>query len=283
METGKQNLTINIDRVIASKSSSLAKYTPKFIIRFMERVIHQDEINSILHNHPDKTGVEFAAAALQEMQVSYRAVFTNKESVLKKNNYIFASNHPMGGLDGLILINLFGKELGEIKFVVNDLLLNIKPLEPVFVPVNKLGRMSKEYGQIINQAYSSPCHILYFPAGLCSRMIQGAITDPLWHKNFLKQALKYNRDIVPVYFRGANSKFFYRLAKLRKFLKISFNLEMILLPHEMFRQKNSIFDVIIGEPISIESIRHDLTEGGNLQKWCDIIRTRCYELKNIEP
>lgn len=279
METGKQNLTIDIDQVIASKSSRLAKYTPKFLVRLIKRAIHQDEINSILINHPDKTGVEFAEAALGEMHVKYNAIYLNRQAVSKKGNYIFASNHPLGGLDGLVLISLFGKELGPVKFVVNDLLMNVKPLESVFVPVNKHGRMSKEYGEAIHQAYASPGHILYFPAGLCSRMIAGEITDPPWKKNFLKQALAYNRDVVPVYFSGVNSMFFYRLAKLRKFLKISFNIEMIFLPHEMFRQKNSIFEVVIGEPIPIETIRQDLAEGGTLQTWCDAIRTKCYELK----
>lgn len=280
METGKRNLTIDIEQVIASKSSRLAKYTPKFMVEFIKRAIHQDEINSILINNPDKTGVEFAEAALREMHVKYNATYLNRQAINEKENYIFASNHPLGGLDGLVLINLFGKELGQVKFVVNDLLMNIKPLESVFVPVNKHGRMSKEYGEAIHRAYASAGHILYFPAGLCSRMIGGKISDPPWKKNFLKQALAYNRDIVPVYFRGANSKFFYRLAKLRKFLKISFNVEMIFLPHEMFRQKNSIFEVVIGEPIRIDTIRQDLAQGGDLQKWCDIIRAQCYGLNS---
>jgi putative hemolysin len=117
--------------------------------------------------------------------------------------------------------------------------------------------------------------MLYFPAGLCSRLIKGEITDLEWKKNFIKQARKYNRDIVPIYFSGQNSKFFYRLAKIRKAIGIKFNIEMIFLPDEMFRQKNSIFDVIIGKPIPISSI--DNTK--NLQQWCEEIREKCYELK----
>lgn len=279
MESGKQNLTIDVEQVIASKSRKLAKYTPEFIINSVKRIIHQDEINHILENNRNKTGVDFASASLKDMNVAYNVIYTNKDSIQKAGRYIFVSNHPLGGLDGLILISLLGKELGEVKFVVNDLLMNIKPLETIFVPVNKHGHMSKEYGGLINNAYASECHILYFPAGLCSRMINGKITDPPWQKNFLRQALKYNRDIVPVYFGGRNSTFFYRLAQLRKRLGIKFNIEMILLPREMFRRKNSIFDVVIGEPVPAAGIRESMTGSKELEQWSKLIRDKTYALR----
>ena len=135
--------------------------------------------------------------------------------------------------------------------------------------------MGKEYGERIHNAYASDDQILYFPAGLCSRLIDGQITDLEWKKNFIKQAKRYNRDIVPIYFGGQNSNFFYRLAKIRKFLGIKFNIEMIFLPDEMFRQKNSIFEVIIGEPVPISSI----DSSKSLDEWCKVIREKCYELK----
>ncbi len=281
MDTVNQNLTIDIEQVIANKSRKSAKYIPKFIINFLKRIIHQDEINSILKNNRNKTGAEFARSAIREMNVSYNPVFVNKDSLSGTGRYIFVSNHPLGGLDGLILISLLGEKFGNIKFVVNDLLMNIKPLEPVFVPVNKHGKMNKEYGELINNAYASDCHILHFPAGLCSRMIKGRITDPQWQKNFLRQAMKYDRDIVPVYFSGINSMFFYRLAKIRKLLKIKFNIEMIFLPREMFRKKNSTFDVVIGEPVSISKIREETTDGKKLAEWCSSIREKTYGLERF--
>ena len=275
MESYNKDLRIDVDAVIASKSERLAKFTPKFVLRWLKKIIHQDEMNSILQYSNGALDVEFADKVLQWLNAKSDVKFTCRESLDPNGRYIFVSNHPLGGLDGLTLISLFGKMFGGIRFVVNDLLMNIVPMRNIFVPVNKHGRMGKEYGELIHKAYASDDQILYFPAGLCSRLIKGEITDLEWKKNFIKQAKRYNRDIVPVYFGGRNSKFFYRLAKIRKFMGIKFNIEMIFLPDEMFRQKNSIFEVIVGEPIPISSI----DTGKSLDEWCRVIREKCYELK----
>ena len=275
MESQNKDLKLDISAVIASKSERLAKCAPKFLIRWMKKIIHQDELNQILQYSNGSIDVEFADKVLQWLNVKSNVKFIDRESLDPRRKYIFVSNHPLGGLDGLTLISLFGKTFGNIKFVVNDILMNVIPLRNIFVPVNKHGRMGKDYGQMIHDAYASDAQMLYFPAGLCSRLIKGEITDLEWKKNFIKQARKYDRDIVPIYFGGQNSKFFYRLAKIRKALGIKFNIEMIFLPDEMFKQKNSIFDVIIGKPIPISSI--DTSK--NLQQWCEEIREKCYELK----
>ena len=275
MESQNKDLKLDINAIIASKNERLAKCAPKFLIRWMKKIIHQDELNQILQYSNGSIDVEFADKVLQWLNVKSNVKFIDRESLDPRRKYIFVSNHPLGGLDGLTLISLFGKTFGNIKFVVNDILMNVIPLRNIFVPVNKHGRMGKDYGQMIHDAYASDAQMLYFPAGLCSRLIKGEITDLEWKKNFIKQARKYNRDIVPIYFGGQNSKFFYRLAKIRKALGIKFNIEMIFLPDEMFKQKNSIFDVIIGKPIPISSI--DTSK--NLQQWCEEIREKCYELK----
>ncbi len=279
MEQLEKHPLIDLDHIVKSRSGKKAKYIPKFIVNLLKRIIHQDELNAITQNNEGKFGIDFADGALNDLNVKAKLKFINQESLNKNGRYIFVSNHPLGGLDGLILMSTLGEIMGDIKFVVNDLLMNIKPLEPIFVPINKHGRMSKNYSIVINEAYSSNSQILYFPAGLCSRLIKGEIKDLEWQKNFLRQALKYDRDIVPMYFGGTNSKFFYRLAKFRKFLGIKFNFEMIFLPDEMIRKKNSIFDVVIGEPISIEQIRHQQAEGKKLDEICNSIRTTCYNLK----
>ena len=275
MESLNKDLTVDINAVLASKSERLAKFTPKFVVNWLKRVVHQDDLNSILEFSDGALDVEFADKVLQWLNVKSNVKFTDRGSLDPQGRYIFVSNHPLGGLDGLIMISILGKLMGKIKFVVNDILLNIVPMRNIFVPINKHGRMGKEYGERIHNAYASDDQILYFPAGLCSRLIDGKITDLEWKKNFIKQAKRYNRDIVPVHFGGQNSNFFYRLAKIRKFLGIKFNIEMIFLPDEMFRQKNSIFDVVIGEPIPISSI----DSSKSLDEWCQVIREKCYELK----
>ena len=275
MESYNKDLKIDVNAVIASKSERLAKFTPKFVLRWLKKIIHQDELNSILEFSNGAIDVEFADKVLQWLNAKSNVKFIDRDSLDHEKRYIFVSNHPLGGLDGLTLISLIGKLFGGIKFVVNDILLNIVPMRNIFVPINKHGRMGKEYGERIHNAYASDDQILYFPAGLCSRLIDGQITDLEWKKNFIKQAIRYNRDIVPIYFGGQNSNFFYRLAKIRKFLGIKFNIEMIFLPDEMFRQKNSIFEVIIGEPVPISSI----DSSKSLDEWCKVIREKCYELK----
>ncbi|MBQ5828363.1 MAG: glycerol acyltransferase [Bacteroidales bacterium] len=275
MESINKDLFIDIDAVIASKSKRLAKFTPKFLVNWVKRIVHQDELNEILKFSNGAIDVEFADKVLLWLNAKSNVKFINRESLRSDGRYIFVSNHPLGGLDGLILISSLGKIFGKIKFVVNDLLMHILPMRNIFVPVNKHGSMGKDYGERIHNAYASDAQMLYFPAGLCSRLIDGKITDLEWKRNFIKQAKRYNRDIVPVYFGGRNSNFFYRLAKIRKMLGIKFNFEMIFLPDEMFRQKNSIFDVVIGEPIPISSIDSTRT----LDQWCQEIREKCYKLK----
>ena len=272
-----QSIKIDIKRVISSKSATIAKYAPNFLINWVKRLIHQDEINAALEKSQGLQGIDFAGAALAELGVTSNVIYSNRAAIDPNERYIFVSNHPLGGLDGLILINELGKAMGNILFVVNDFLMHIKPLEPIFVPVNKVGKMGRDYTEKFEKAYSSDSQILYFPAGLCSRLIKGEITDLKWRNSYIKQAVRYRRKIVPVYFSGRNSSFFYRLAKVRKMLGIKFNVEMCFLPYEMFKQKNATFDVVIGEPLDIPSYR----TSAEMAAVNDMIRAKAYGLKNL--
>ncbi len=269
-------IKIDIKKVISSKSVTLAKYAPKFFINWLKRLIHEDELNVFLEKSQGLEGREFAGAALEYLNVKCNVTYTDKASLKSDGRYIFVSNHPLGGLDGLILISELGSLMGNILFVVNDFLMHIKPLESIFVPVNKVGKMGKEHKQKFEKAYSSDSQILYFPAGLCSRLVKGEITDLEWRTSYIKQALRYNREVVPVYFSGRNSNFFYRLAKVRKALGIKFNVEMCFLPDEMFKQKNSTFDVVIGEPVRIPECR----SAKDYEKVNETVRAQAYQLKN---
>jgi len=175
----------------------------------------------------------------------------------------------------LILIEIFGNIFNGVKFVVNDLLMHVEPLKPVFIPVNKYGRQSVDNAKTIHDSYSSGDQIITFPAGLCSRLVKGKIEDLEWKKSFINQAIKYERDIVPIFFEGRNSGFFYRFANIRKALGIKFNYETILLPHEMFRQRGGYFNIFIGKPIPAER----LNNGENASSWAKYIREEVYKLK----
>ena len=265
---------IDIDDVIRKKNPKLLKAIPSFLIRYLKNIIHQDDLNDILKNNKNNYGLAFVAGALVQLETKYSII--NIENIPTSGRYIFASNHPLGGLDGLIMLDVVGKNFPDCKFVVNDLLMNIKNLESILLPVNKHGRQSNEYFKLIDDAYKSNTQILYFPAGLCSRKINGIITDTIWHKSFITNAVKYERDIIPVYFEARNSNFFYNLARIRKFLGIKINFEMLYLPDEMYKQKKRKISISFGKPISYKIFDKNKTPS----EWALYIREIVYSLKN---
>ena len=275
MDSENNILSVDIEKVIRGKSQKLADRLPRFVLNYIKKTIHQDEINRLLLENREYTGVEFASHILKDLDVSYRVHFSGKRPA-PDGRYIFVSNHPLGGLDGMILISYIGSSFGDVKFIVNDLLMYIRPLAPVFVPVNKYGRMRHDNTRMFQETFDSDSQILYFPAGLCSRLIKGKVTDLDWKKTFVTKAIESRRDIIPMFFSGENSRRFYRLANLRKKLGIKVNIETFLLPDEMFRKKGSAFDLYIGEPIPYTTLTGDHTH----KEWCDIIRQKCYATRN---
>ena len=275
MDTESDILSVDLEKVIRGKSQKLADRMPRFVLNYIKRLIHQDEINSLLAENSGYTGAEFATRILKGLDVSWNVHYTGTMPD-PSGRYIFVSNHPLGGLDGMILISYIGSRFKDVKFVVNDLLMYIKPLAPVFVPVNKYGKMKHGNTALLKETFDSDAQVLYFPAGLCSRLIDGHITDLEWKKTFVTKAIESRRDIVPRFFSGENSPRFYRLANLRKRLGIKFNIETFLLPDEMFRKRGSSFDLYIGEPVPYTSLTDEHTH----REWCDIIRQKSYATRN---
>ena len=276
MDSENTILSVDVEKVIRGKSPKLADRLPRFVIEYIKKTIHQDEINRLLSDNKDSTGTEFASHILQDLGVTYSVHYTGASAPDPSGRYIFVSNHPLGGLDGMILISYIGSRFPDVRFVVNDLLMYIKPLAPVFVPVNKYGHMRHENTRIFQDTFNSDAQVLYFPAGLCSRLIKGRVTDLDWKKTFITKAIESRRDIVPMFFSGENSRRFYRLANIRKRLGIKFNIETFLLPDEMFRKRGSSFDLYIGEPVPYTS----LTGEHSHKEWCDIIRQKSYATCN---
>ncbi len=275
MDSENTILSVDVEKVIRGKSPRLADRLPRFVINFIKRLIHQDEINRLLSDNRDYTGVEFATRILHDLDVTYNVHYSGSRPD-PSGRYIFVSNHPLGGLDGMILISYIGSHFKDVRFIVNDLLMYIRPLAPVFVPVNKYGKMRHDNTRLFQDTFNSDAQILYFPAGLCSRLIDGKVSDLDWKKTFVTKAIESRRDIVPMFFSGENSGFFYRLAGLRKKLGIKVNIETFLLPDEMFRKKGSSFDLYIGDPVPYTS----LTGEHSHKEWCDIIRQKSYAARN---
>lgn len=244
---------IDVDSVLRTRLPKHYRYIPRFVVRWLERTICQDRLNTILKKMADKNSVDAATAALDEMGINVTASGLDE---LPDGRYMFVSNHPLGGLDGLALISLLGNRYDhKIKFLVNDLLMAVTPLRGVFLPVNKYGHQSRAAASQIEEALKGDNQMITFPAGLCSRMQpDGTIADLPWQKAAVVHAVNNQRDIVPIYFDARNSRFFYRFAKWRKRLGIKFNIELIFLPKEMLKQSGSNLHFIVGQPIPWSSL-----------------------------
>ena len=266
---------IDIKKVLAQKAPKVSRKIPGFIVDYLIRVVHQDEINEILARYKDKDGVDFMRELIQYFDLTLD--LRNEENIPSEGRYIFASNHPLGGLDGICLSAIIGSRFqGHIKYPVNDLLLYIPNLRSIFIPINKHGSQSKDNARVLEEAFASDNQIITFPAGLCSRKIKGKIQDLEWKKSFIQKAVQYQRDIVPVYFDGRLSNFFYRLSNFRKALGVRVNVEMLYLVDEMFRQGGSDFEIVIGEPIPCDRL---LAGGRTPLQATQMVRERAYALR----
>lgn len=270
----KNIIQIDIDQVLKTKAPNTK--IPKFVANYLKKIVHQDDFNLFFRTYPGVRNIEFIEKGLEFLEVT-TSVEGRENLPPKDGRYIFVSNHPLGGLDGMILGYLIGKEYDEkIRFFANDLIMYLEPLSELFIPINKLGAaQSRESAEMMRELYKSDNHLINFPAGICSRKIKGKIVDLEWKKSFVSKAIEYQRDVVPIYFHGRNSDFFYNLANLRKFLGIKFNIEMMYLADEMFKQKGNHFTVKIGKPIPWQTFDKSKTPF----EWAQWVREQCYKIK----
>ena len=259
--------TIDIGRLLRAKNPRLARWIPRFVIRGLERLVRLRRINHVLSHYGAQSPMEFIRSTLEYIGVTYTV--HGADRIPKESRVLFASNHP---LDGLMLAEAVNPYVPGVRVIVNDLLMHLEPLAPIFVPVNKYGAQSASYARRLVEMYESDAAVVTFPAGLCSRLIHGQITDPPWKRNFAQKAWESGRLVIPVYIDGRNSMFFYRFERLRKWLRIRLNLGTVLLPKEMFDQHGKHLDIYIGEPIEV-------TQEHSAREWAELIRQRAYALR----
>jgi putative hemolysin len=273
MEQSRQPLQVDVDKILTDKNPKIRRMLPGFVIRYLKRIVHQDMINDILRNFGHLRGQAFNDGALSFMGIKYRA--HGVENLPAGGRNIFVSNHPLGGLDGMVFMSELSKHFPAIKFPVNDILLYIENYSDIFLPVNKVGNFGREAAKLMEEAYASDYQLLNFPAGICSRKIKGVITDLKWQKSFVVKAVQHERDIVPCYFVGRNSHFFYNLANLRQLLGIKVNIEMLYLADEMYKQKGKDIDVYFGEVIPWQTF----DKSKSPQEWAEMVREKTYNLQ----
>ncbi len=266
---------VDVRKAFYNRNPRVARLIPGFVYWYIKKIVHQNEMNEFLKVHGKKTGIEFISAVIEDFNV--KIIVEGEYNIPKEGRFQFVANHPLGGFDGMILMHIISRYFKKIKFLVNDILMNILNIEELFVPVNTFGRQSVEYARRIDSEYASDAQILNFPAGICSRKIKGRIIDLEWKKSFISKSIQHKRDIVPVYFGGRNSNFFYNLSNIRKALGIKTNIELFFLADEMYRQKNKTVFVKFGKPLSFKTFGKDK----NHQEWAKWVKDKVYALAGV--
>lgn len=269
-------LQFDIRAILRSKAPKA--HVPGFIIRYLERIVHIKQMNAFLRKYPDLKGYEFIDRVIHE-ELGCSASIEGIENIPTVDKpVIFVSNHPLGGLDGMIIAQMIHAHRPRpLKVIVNELLMYMEPINSLWAPVNKVGKLTREQALEQQRMWESETDVLSFPAGACSRLqrIKGKwqIQDLEWQKNFIQRAREYQRDIVPIYFEGRNSKFFYTLAYIRKKLGIKLNIEMLYLVDEMYGAHGKHFKVHVLPPIPYTTF--DPTKSP--KEWAQYVKEQIYK------
>lgn len=269
--------TIDIKRILKDKMGSKARFVPCFLVAWLKKIIHEDEVNRFLWENRNLKGTEWLTACVQYLDMTLDIV--GAENLPDKNDgklYTFVSNHPLGGQDGVSLGSIIGRHYdGKFRYLVNDLLLNLPGLKPVSIGINKTGKQSRDFPRMVEAGFNSDNHLLIFPAGLNSRRINGEIHDLPWKKTFITKSVETHRDVVPIHFSGQNSKRFYRIAKFSD-RYLPFNLAMLFLVDEMYRNVGKTFRITIGKPIPWQTFNKTKTP----MEWANFVEERVYALSS---
>lgn len=268
--------TIDISDILRGKMGSKAKFVPSPLVKWLKHIVHQDEVNKYLWDSRHLTGVEWLEDCMRYLDMTLEIV--GKENLPDKDDgklYTFVSNHPLGGEDGVALGAVIGRHYdGRFRYLVNDLLMNLPGLAPLCIPINKTGSQSRSFPAMVEAGFRSDNHMLMFPAGLCSRRINGEIRDLPWKKTFITKSVETQRDVVPIHFGGRNSDFFYTLANVCKALGIKFNIAMLFLVDEMYKNVHKSFRIAIGKPIPWQTFDKSRTPA----QWAQYVQDEVYKL-----
>ncbi|WP_224488700.1 GNAT family N-acyltransferase [Robertkochia flava] len=254
------------------------KYGPlgTFMGWMLMKVLKIETLNEIYLKHRDKEDIDFLKAILDEFEIKFEIPEEDLKRLPKDGAYITISNHPLGGIDGILLLKLLLEQRPDYKIIANFLLHRIEPLAPYIMPVNPF-ETHKDAKSSLAGFKQSLRHLHdghplgIFPAGEVSTYRDGKlIVDRPWEDAAMKLIKKAEVPVVPIYFHAKNSKLFYRLSKLNDTLRTA------KLPSELLTQRNRVIKVRIGRPISVAAQK----EHENLNEFTDFLRRKTYMLSN---
>lgn len=273
----KQAVEIDVEKVLRDKMGSKARWVPRFVVRWLKKIIHQEDMNRFFLAHKDEEGVEWLKSVVEyaDMRITVRGLENLPADAAHR--LTFASNHPLGGIDGVALGAILGEHYqGNIRYLLNDILMNLPGLRPLGIPVNVTGSQGRDTMLKVDEVFASSHQLIVFPAQLCSRMIKGKVQDLPWKKAVVQKSVQCQRDVVPVHFSGQNSKRFYRIANISKALGLKVNVAMLFLVDELYRNMHKPFTVTIGKPIPWQTF----TKERSSVEWAQWVRQQVYELGN---
>lgn len=272
----KTIFTVDVEQILREKAGAKARRVPRFVLSWLKKIVHQDEVNQFLEQSSHLSGVEWLEACVEYLDMKLDV--SGRENLPASDDgrhYTFVSNHPLGGIDGVALGAILGRHYdGHIRYLVNDLLMNLRGLAPLCIPINKTGSQSRDFPAMVEAGFKGDNHIIMFPAGLCSRRTNGVVRDIPWRKTFVVKSVETQRDVVPIHFGGQNSNFFYTLANFCKRTGIKFNVAMLFLVDEMYKNTHKRFSVKIGKPIPWQTFDKSRTPA----QWAAWMQKKVYEL-----
>lgn len=260
---------IDVKQLIRSKNPTLAKWLPGCLVNYLRKILHEEEINQFIRDNKQYYNHDFCNRIITLFGIKVH--INGLENIPLNGGVVVAMNHPLGGMDAIAFIHAIHKRRPDVRFIVNDLLLNLENLKDLFVGVNKHGKNVLSTRKVIAEAFKENDVIGIFPAGLVSRRKKGIVQDLEWKKTFFHYGLTYNQPIIPVHIEGCLSSFFYRLSNFREWLGIRVNLEMLYLADELFRQKGKTITFTVGQAIDPLFFYPELSERNRAQKVKEIV------------
>lgn len=229
-----------------------------FLGKLLIKYLCVEKINELHGDHSDLRGADFTSAILEDERVNIRYTIHNEEILnhLPEGAFIVISNHPVGSIDGVIMIDIFARRRSDFKVMVNGVLTKIGALDENFIPVKPDSERQGANLKNVNGIRSSFERLRgghpmgFFPSGAISSYnpVKGIICDIPWSHNVIRLIRKAKVPVYPVFFDFYNSKFFYWLSK------INWKVRMLRIPAEVFNKRGKVLNVYVREPIPADRI-----------------------------
>nr|WP_298995230.1 lysophospholipid acyltransferase family protein [uncultured Allomuricauda sp.] len=233
-------------------------------------------MNSFYTKNKNLSGTEFLESILEHYEIDFEIPEEDLKRLPKTGPYITISNHPLGGIDGVLLLKLMLQERKDFKIIANFLLQRIVPLKPFIMPVNPFENHKDAKSSVMGfktaLTHLRDGHPLgIFPAGEVSTYRDGKlVVDRPWEEAAIKLIRKAEVPVVPIYFHARNSRLFYRLSKINDVFRTA------KLPSELTTQRRRPIKVRVGQPISVASQKEEKT----LEGFTELLRKKTYLLAN---